>query len=170
MPAGGPTALTFDDPALSACGEGTLNINSGGNLILVSGNAVANDERRAVLCVRRHLQHGADRHDHVRAEPRRLVVLNRSAPTRRYTPTRLISPGRLVADIRTTTLLPHNNYFWNNVIDANTRNGTFDQCALVNFNGMDVTNSVLVDFGCIYDAQANVDLGFQRIGFNQITD
>ena len=50
------------------------------------------------------------------------------------------------------------------MIDANTRNGTFDTCTA---NGV-VANSLLLSFGCVYDAQNNVDLALTRTAFNLV--
>ena len=56
------------------------------------------------------------------------------------------------------------DYFYDNVIDANTRNGTFDTC------GLDGTfaDSAFLTLTCIYDAANNVDLGIERTPFDAI--
>jgi len=56
------------------------------------------------------------------------------------------------------------SYFWNNVIDAVTLNGTFDTCTL----GGGLANGVLLNLTCIYDAGENVDLGLARVPFNEV--
>ena len=53
---------------------------------------------------------------------------------------------------------------YDNVIDANVRNGEFDQCLI---NGIP-TGSLLLHFGCVYDADNNVDLALTRKPFDQI--
>ena len=72
--------------------------------------------------------------------------------------------GTLEARITTPTGLFADNYFWNNVIDANTRNGTFDNCVL----GSPYADSPLLDLTCTYDALANVDLGLERNAFDSL--
>jgi hypothetical protein len=76
--------------------------------------------------------------------------------------------GTLVADITLATPLPADSYFWNNVIDANERNGVFDQCIILGFPGAGVPDSLFLEGGCIYDNLDNVDIGVERIGFNEI--
>jgi hypothetical protein len=72
--------------------------------------------------------------------------------------------GTIVANIAT----PGNGLFdttiYENVIDAVTRNGTFATCTITGVPA----NSVLLDAGCIYDSQANVDIGVTRIPFNEV--
>ena len=54
--------------------------------------------------------------------------------------------GELVADVTTASGLFADSYSWDNVIDANVRNGTFHQCALGGPNA----GSVLLKFACSY--------------------
>src|SRR5207247_8203248 len=53
---------------------------------------------------------------------------------------------------------------YQNVIDANTRNGTFDSCTATGV----VANSLLLTFGCVYDANNNVDLQLTRAPFESV--
>ena len=62
--------------------------------------------------------------------------------------------GTLVADITPAGGLFADNYFWDNVIDANTRNGEFAAC---NIDGA-YAGSLFLDLTCIYDDDNNVDL------------
>jgi hypothetical protein len=72
--------------------------------------------------------------------------------------------GTLVGAITTPNGLFADSYFWDNVIDAVTLVGTFDSCEL----GSPYAVSPLLDFGCIYDANNNVDLGLDRVAFNAV--
>ncbi len=166
MPAGGPTALTFDDPALSACGQGTLTINEGGTLFLLDGtDSVFDGEGPSYVFVdvfnvgdNGTLALELDRADagvqpigsypQVFAE---VANLDGTLDAR-------------IGSIAANGLFP-DTLFFNNVIDANQRNGQFDQCLV---NGVDVDAAALIEFGCIYDGQNNVDLGLTRIAFNAV--
>jgi outer membrane autotransporter protein len=72
--------------------------------------------------------------------------------------------GTLVANVPA----PENGLFdtvlYDNVIDANTRNGEFATCTI---NGVP-TGSLLISAGCVYDADANVDIGINRAAFNSV--
>ena len=72
--------------------------------------------------------------------------------------------GELVANVTTASGLFADGYSWDNVIDANVRNGTFHQCALGGPNAA----SVLLKFACLYDANQNVDLSLTRVKFNAV--
>jgi hypothetical protein len=71
--------------------------------------------------------------------------------------------GTLVANIASPNGL-YDTSFYDNVIDANTRNGTFSQCEI---NGVP-TGSLLINFGCVYDADNNVDLSLTRKAFESV--
>ena len=71
--------------------------------------------------------------------------------------------GTLVANISSPNGL-YDTTTYDNVIDANVRNGEFDQCLI---NGIP-TGSLLLHFGCVYDADNNVDLALTRKPFDQI--
>lgn len=71
--------------------------------------------------------------------------------------------GTLEARIATANGLFADSYVWNNVIDANVRNGTSDSCVLQGFEA-----SVLLEFGCSYDTAGNVDLALTRIAFDAV--
>lgn len=55
----------------------------------------------------------------------------------------------------------YDSYTFDNVIDADVRNGQFDVC------GID-GNPALLELSCVYDGQGNVDLEFERIAFNAV--
>ncbi len=57
------------------------------------------------------------------------------------------------------------SYTWQNVIDANALDGTFDKCRL----GGDYAGSLLLTFKCSYDSAANVDLTVSRAAFDSIS-
>ncbi|HSR00620.1 MAG TPA: hypothetical protein VLM36_11995, partial [Sphingomicrobium sp.] len=72
--------------------------------------------------------------------------------------------GKLVADITTANGLFADSYSWQNVIDANVRNGTFGQCVLGGPNA----GSLLLKLACTYDSNANVDLALTRVAFGAV--
>ena len=63
--------------------------------------------------------------------------------------------------VRSGSNLYGDSYLFEDVIDANVRNGQFDSC------GID-GNPALLELNCVYDAQGNVDLGLERIAFNAV--
>ena len=71
--------------------------------------------------------------------------------------------GTLEARISTPNGLFEDEYFWDNVIDANTRNGGFDgaQCVI---NG----TPLLLELDCIEDDADNIDLALERVPFTDI--
>lgn len=75
--------------------------------------------------------------------------------------------GTLVADITPANGLFADDYFWDNVIDANTRNGGFDgaQCVIA---GPYAGSVLLSDLDCIEDADDNIDLAIERIPFDEV--
>jgi len=160
LPADGVPATTAggaaDSPALSSCGVGTLNINNGGNFHLqidpVDGPsyvfmdtldmravAVDEDDPGAPGTITFDLP-GAISGEAVVGTYPQVFVDN------------AFLDGTLVANFAPGTLFDDTVY--QNVIDANVRTGTFDQCII---SGIPA-NSLLLDFGCVYDNQNNVDL------------
>src|SRR5205085_7313295 len=75
--------------------------------------------------------------------------------------------GALVADIRPAGGLFADEYFWDNVIDAEERTGGFDgaQCVL----SSPYAGSVLLGaLDCIEDAEDNIDLALERVPFDEV--
>jgi outer membrane autotransporter protein len=72
--------------------------------------------------------------------------------------------GTIVANIEAPANGLWETTTYQNVIDAVTRNGTFDTCTI---NGVP-TGSLLLDADCIYDNAANVDIGVVRTAFNEV--
>ena len=73
--------------------------------------------------------------------------------------------GTLEADLATSNGLFANSYDWQNVIDANSLSGSFDQCKL----GGDYAGSLFLKFNCSVDSNSNVDLSLTRVGFDNIS-
>ena len=71
--------------------------------------------------------------------------------------------GTLVANIASSNGL-YDTTTYDNVIDANVRNGTFAQCTI---NGIPA-GSLLLHSACVYDANANVDLAITRTAFDKV--
>lgn len=63
--------------------------------------------------------------------------------------------------IRSESGLYGDSYMFDDVIDADVRNGQFDVC------GID-GNPALLQLNCIYDGQGNVDLELERVAFNAV--
>ncbi|MCL6730987.1 hypothetical protein, partial [Sphingomonas hankyongi] len=74
--------------------------------------------------------------------------------------------GTLVADIQPANGLFADDYFWDNVIDAEVRNGGFDgaQCQIGGAFG----GSLFLNLDCIEDESDNIDLAFTRTPFDEI--
>ena len=157
MPAGGPTALTLDNAAQNACGVGTLNINSGGNFHLLN---VAADGPSYVFMDT--LNMGAD--GTITFDLPAPVGGGANEPIGTY-PQVFVNTANLDGTIVANIAAPANglwdNTTYQNVIDATTRNGTFDTCTI---NGIP-TGSLLISAGCIYDNANNVDIGVIRAPF-----
>jgi hypothetical protein len=155
------------DGAASSCGQGTLNITSDGILFL---RVRRNDAAFASMY---------DGPSYVFVDTFNMVpgaTLTFELPTSTTGGTQPIgSYPQVFADVAnldgnlrlrpdTATGLFADNYFFNNVIDANVRNGTFDTC------GLDGTfaDSAFLTLTCIYDTANNVDLGLARTPFDEI--
>lgn len=153
--AGGETwfdGIINPECAGGACGQGALNIGSGSALFL------------------RHISAGGDGPSagfveqlNIAADGTLIFELPTGADPESAYP-------RIVADVanlggallaRAGSGLYADSYLFENVIDANVRNGQFDSC------GID-GNPALLELSCVYDAQGNVDLGIERIAFNAV--
>ncbi len=159
----GPPAY---DGLPSLCGQGSLTIDNGGNLVLadprVTGDPATYDGPAYVYV--NEFTVGADGTITYELQPSAGGVQPIGTYPQVFAETANLD-GTLVADVTTPTGLFADSYFWNNVIDAEVRNGTFDQCVL---DGA-YSGSLLIDFGCTYDAGNNVDLFLNRIAFDQVT-
>jgi hypothetical protein len=72
--------------------------------------------------------------------------------------------GTLEIILTTPNGLFEDSYSWNDLIDANVRNGEFDQCQLAGA----LAGSLLLKATCSYDADANVDVRVDRQAFGQV--
>ena len=171
MPAAGVAAGTgggaADSPALSSCGVGTLNINNGGNFHLaiddVDGPSYVFmntlDLRAPVVVAPATSSPGTITFDLPGA-------VSGEVPVGTYPQVfvdNAFLDGTLVANISRRGRL-FDTTVYQNVIDANVRTGTFDQCVI----GGIPAASLLLDFGCVYDSQNNVDLALTRTPFNEV--
>ena len=157
MPAGGITAADLDT---GLAGVGTLNISDGGNLELVSHNAVAAMDNGASYVFVDTLNMGATGTITFDLP----TTSSPLAPIRRCSRTPQTSMGRWSPNVHPANGLFADSYSWQNVIDANTRTGTFDQCLLGGPNA----GSVLLSLTCSYDSNANVDLALTRKAFGPV--
>jgi uncharacterized protein YhjY with autotransporter beta-barrel domain len=160
MPAGGIVAADFDT---GLAGVGTLTINNGGNLVLadprLSGDPASYDGPAYAFVDT--LTVGADGTLTYELQPATTGVQPAGSYPQIFANTANLA-GTLVADIPNTGLFA-DSYSWDNIIDANTLNGTFDQCVVPGYGG-----SLLLDVTCSYDANANVDLAIDRVAFNEV--
>ncbi|HET6942406.1 MAG TPA: autotransporter outer membrane beta-barrel domain-containing protein [Sphingomicrobium sp.] len=152
MPEGG---VVPDDPVQNGCGVGTLNIS--GNPQLASNGA--NGPSTVFV-------------DTLNVAPDGTLNLalpaaaGGTAPAATYP--QLIADtanldGTLVATLTSPNGLFDDSVF-QNVIDAQTLNGTFDQCVI---NGVS-QDPLLLSLGCTYDDQGNLDLALSREPFNTV--
>jgi len=162
LPAGGITAADLDSGLF---GVGTLNIGSGGNLILadprITGPASMYDGPAYALV--HTLNVSSDGTLTFELQP----ATGGSQPVGSYPQVFADTAnldGTLAADVTTVNGLFADSYSWNNVIDANARNGTFDRCV----TGGAHAGSVLLNVACSYDSGANVDLTLTRVAFDAV--
>ncbi|HEY6048361.1 MAG TPA: autotransporter domain-containing protein [Sphingomicrobium sp.] len=154
---GAAIAAGGDNPALSSCGVGTLTVNGGGNLHLTN-DAVDGPSYVFVNT----LTMGADG---TLTYDLPAATGGTAAPgtyPQIFADTANLD-GTLVANIASPNGL-YDTTFYDNVIDANTRNGTFDACVI---NGIP-SGSLLLQSTCVYDNQANVDLQVTRAAFESV--
>ena len=76
-----------------------------------------------------------------------------------------ILDGTLEVRFSPTGRTSANSYFWDNVIDADSRTGTFDNCVIGGVYGRSV---LLGKLTCIYDDSNNVDLSLARVAFDKV--
>jgi hypothetical protein len=146
----------------SSCGGGTLNITASGNLALVNpalSVPASKDAPASVFVDTLNIAKGGT------------LTLNLSATdggtqvpgtySQIFAKNASIA-GKLVANLKFAGGLFANNYFWDNVIDANSLSGSFDSCSASG------TGSFLLTFKCINDNAGNVDLSLSRTAFNAV--
>jgi uncharacterized protein YhjY with autotransporter beta-barrel domain len=164
LPAGGLTEADLDSGLF---GEGTLNIDGGGNLVLADPRLTGDPDMYdgPAYALVDTLNVGADGTLTFELQPEDGGVQPVGTYPQIFADVANLD-GTLVADISVITPngLFADSYFWDNVIDANTRNGEFAACIA----GSPFDTSPLLNFGCIYDDAANVDLALERIGFDEL--
>ena len=162
VPVGGFTTADLDT---GISGPGTLNINAGGNLVLADPRITgpANMYDGPAYAIVDTLNIDAAGTLTYELQPAAGGAQPVGTYPQIYTDTANLD-GTLVADLHPAGGLFADSYFWDNVIDANTRNGTFTSCKL----GGAYANSLLLSFGCVYDANDNVDLSLTRNAFNSV--
>src|SRR4029453_17183419 len=134
------------DGVASTCGQGTLNITADGNLVLldprITGPANIYDGPSYVFVdTYNQAAGGTITYD---LQPAAGGVQPIGTYPQIFANTANID-GNLVANITTPNGLFEDSYFWNNVIDAVTLNGTFDSCSL----GAPFSTTPLLGLTCI---------------------
>ena len=161
LPAGGITEADLDT---GLAGVGTLNIGNGGNLVLadprLTGDPAMYDGPAYAFVDT--LNVATDGTLTFELQPDALGDQPVGTYPQVFANTANLD-GTLVASLATTNGL-FDDVFYDNLIDATTRNGTFDQCLV----GGIPANSLLLDAECVYDDQANVDLTLTRTPFDQV--
>ncbi|MCF2515925.1 autotransporter outer membrane beta-barrel domain-containing protein [Sphingomonas sp. G124] len=137
---------------LGACGQGTLNIGSGGALFLRHDGAGSDGPSAAFV---EQLNIASDG-TLIFELP---VGTDPEASYPRITATVANLDGTLL--VRSASGLYADHYLFEDVIDADVRNGQFDSCGIEG-------NPVLLQLSCVYDTQGNVDLGLTRVAFNAV--
>ncbi|MFL6735440.1 MAG: autotransporter domain-containing protein [Sphingomonas sp.] len=146
-----------DNPAASSCGVGTLTVNGGGNLHLTVDPV---DGPSYVFINTFNM--GADGTLTYDLPPATGGTATPGTYPQIFADTANLD-GTLVANIASSSGL-YDTTLYDNIIDANVRNGTFDACVI---NGIP-TASLLLHAGCVYDNQNNVDLAVTRTPFDQV--
>jgi trimeric autotransporter adhesin len=162
LPAGGVTAADLDSGLM---GVGTLNIEDSGNLILADPRFTGNPSMfdGPAFAFVDTLNVASDGTLTLQLQPEAGGLQPVGTYPQIFANTANLG-GTLVADVMPANGLFADSYDWQNVIDANVRNGTFDQCVL----GGPFTNSLLLKLSCSYDSNANVDLALTRVPFNSV--
>jgi hypothetical protein len=162
VPVGGFTEADLDT---GISGDGTLNIQNGGNLFLVAGNPDATMDNGPAYAIVDTLNVGPEGTLTYELSPVDGGVQPVGTYPQIYADTANLDGTLVAAFVNNTNGLFFDDYFWDIVIDANVRIGEFAACTMSGVN----LNSPLLDFsGCIYDDQNNVDLGLNRIAFNEV--
>ncbi len=163
VPVGGFTSADLDT---GIAGDGTLNIDNGGNLELadprVTGDPTMYDG--PAYAIVDTLNMDADGTLTFQMQPATGGTQPVGTYPLVYADTANLA-GTLAVDIYPANGLFADSYFWDNVIDANTRNGTFASCVLASPYA---STPLLSGLSCTYDANENVDLGLSRVAFNAV--
>ena len=164
MPAAGPSGIALDTAALPACGVGTLNVDTGGNLELVSHNPVAAMDNGPSYVFVNALNVGSTGTLTYDLAPTAGGTQPVGTYPQIFANTANLS-GTLVANVTPSGGLFADSYFWDNVIETSAGGitGTFSACALA---GPDA-GSIFLATTCTYDSNS-VDLGLKRTAFNQV--
>jgi uncharacterized protein with beta-barrel porin domain len=163
-----PECVGASDP--NGCGQGALNINNGGALVLedrrFSGVAAMYDGPSHAFLNSLDLRAASSGSAGTLAlglEPAAGGVQAAGMYTQLFADTANLA-GTLEARLATKDGLFEDSYSWDNVVDANTLNGRFDRCII----GGNYANSALLNFSCSYDNAGNVDLALTRVAFDAV--
>lgn len=162
LPGGGISAAAFDS---GLAGVGTLNIASGGNLILgdprlTTPAAMYDGPSYALVDT---LNIASDGTLTLELQPGSSGSQAAGTYSQVFANKAKLG-GTLVANITPASGLFDDSYSWDNVIDANVLSGSFQQCSLGGVH----SGSVLLKLSCAYDSNQNVDLSLTRTHFNQV--
>ena len=162
LPGGGVTAAALDS---GLSGVATLNIGAGGNLLLsdprlTAPAAMYNGPSYALVDT---LNVAGDGTLTLELQPGASGAQAAGSYSQVFANAANLN-GTLVANVTPATGLFDDSYAWDNVIDANVRSGTFQQCSLGGIHA----GSVLLEFACSYDSRGNVDLSLTRVKFNAV--
>ena len=162
VPAGGFNGLHLDT---GISGQGALNILAGGNLILADPRLTGDPHMYdgPAYAIVDTLNVGGDGTLTYELQPSAGGTQLAGNYAQVFANTANLD-GTLIADITTGNGLFADSYFWNNVIDANARDGTFNAC----LTGAPSDASPLLKLDCTYDANANVDLSLTRLAFDAV--
>jgi outer membrane autotransporter protein len=134
------------------CGQGVLNINNGGALFLRHDGAGADGPSAAFV-----------EQLNIAGDGTLILELPVGADPEASYPQIMADVANLDGTllVRPASDLYADSYLFEDVIDANVRNGQFDSCGIEG-------NPALLELSCAYDAQGNVDLGINRVAFNAV--
>lgn len=157
--------INGDDPALSSCGVGTLNIVDKGVLVLadprISGDPKLYDGPSYAFVKEFNID--ASGTLALALEPDKGGVQAAGSYQQVFADTANVD-GTLEARFAPKDGLFADSYSWDNVVDANTLEGKFDHCVI----GGAYAGSLLLDLDCAYDSGNNVDLKLTRVAFNAV--
>ncbi len=137
---------------LGGCGQGVLNVGDGGALFFRHRSAGGDGPSAAYL-----------EQLNVASDGTLIFELPAGDDPETAYPTIVTDVANLDGTllVRSESGLYGDSYSFDNVIDAEVRNGQFDLC------GID-GNPALLELSCSYDGDGNVDLAIDRIAFNAV--